>query len=135
MGADAAHRRTRGHRSSFQVLIESTRAYADAVFLLEVPGEDGVSLREKLEHVEATTGKRPPALDHVELPDAARGAWNIWSDLHSGRSQNGNAVVRLSWLDMQAWCAMRHEEISYTDLELVRVIDSAYVSRANSQEK
>jgi hypothetical protein len=30
---------------------------------------------------------------------------------------------------------MRHEEISYTDLELVRVIDSAYVSRANSQEK
>ena len=91
-------------------------------------------MRKKLEQVEATTGKRPHELDHVDMPVAAKEAWELWLDLHSGRTINGMSVTHLSWADIHAWSQLRSRKLTFTQLELVRVIDSAYVV-ASSKKK
>lgn len=40
-------------------------------------------------------------------------------------------VTSLSWLDIEAWSRIRGHELSYTELELVRVIDTAFVTNAS----
>ncbi len=92
-------------------------------------------MREKLEQVERATGVRPSALDHEDLSDAAQGAWDTWTDIHSGRVYSGMGVTPLSWVDLDAWCHMRGEELSYTQLELIRTIDNAYVKSANEKKE
>lgn len=82
--------------------------------------------REKLEQVERSTGKRPAALDHAPMPEAASSAWNQWLDVHVGRTQNGMGVSGLSWLDLDAWSRMRGRKPTFTELELIRTIDRAF---------
>ena len=107
-------------------MIEATRDYATAVFRLETPDKDGVSQRSKMEQVEKSSGKRPAALDHDPMPEAANDAWAAWLDLHAGRTQNGMGISPVSWLDLDAWSRMRGHKPTYTELELIRTIDRAF---------
>lgn len=97
-------------------------------------GEDGITLRSKLEQVERTTGKRPAALDHEELPQAAYDAYDLWIDIHRGRSY-GMGITPLTWIELDAWERVRNRKLSYTELELIRVIDDAFVNRSQESRK
>lgn len=85
-----------------------------------------MSQREKLEQVERATGKRPAALDHEPMPEAASEAWGLWMDLNSGRTSNGWGASALSWVDLDAWSRMRGRKPTFTELELIRTIDRAF---------
>ena len=85
--------------------------------------------------MERVTGIRPPLLDHPDLPKAAEGAWWLWLDIHEGRTHNGNGVAPLSWSDIKAWSDVRNQHLSYTELELVRTIDRAYVAKSAKDDK
>lgn len=87
-----------------------------------------MALRGKLEHIEATTGKRPAPLNVRPLPWPALDAWGMWTDLHSGRSQNGMDATPLSWIDIQAWSQMREHKLTFTEIELIRTIDRAFLT-------
>ena len=86
-----------------------------------------MALRDKLEQIERTMGKHPAALDHEPLPDAAADAWGLWCDITAGRTQNGMGVAPLSWVDLDAWARMRGHKPTFTELELIRTIDRAFV--------
>jgi hypothetical protein len=92
-----------------------------------------VSFREKLLHIEKQSGKHPSELDVDPIPEQAADAWNLWCDLHAGRSSNGMALVGLSWLDIQAWSQMREHKPTFTELELIRTIDGAFL-KVNSPQ-
>ena len=96
--------------------------------MLDLSGEDGVSQREKLEKVHSTTGKRPAALDHEPFPVAAFDAWHLWMDIHAGRTSNGMGASPLSWLDLDAWSRLRGMKPTFTELELIRTIDRAFLN-------
>ena len=93
-----------------------------------------MSLRQKLEKAELTTGKRPAALDHEPLPEAALDAWALWLDLHAGRTANGMGPSPLSWLDLDAWSRMRGRKPTFTELELIRTIDRAFLEAQAAKE-
>jgi hypothetical protein len=99
-----------------------------------MPGKDGVTLREKLEQLEATTGSRPAALDPPGFPEAALDAFPLWADLNSGRTSNGMGAAPISWLDIDAWSRMRGIKPTLTELDLIRTIDRAFLAAQPTQE-
>lgn len=105
------------------------------MFRLGIPGKDGVTLQSKLEQVEASTGKRPPALDHDPIPWPAESAFALWKDLNSGRGNNGWGASHLTWIDLQAWSQMRGLKPTFCELELIRTIDSAYLTITAEMQK
>ena len=92
-------------------------------------------LRAKLENVERSTGKRPEALDHELMPEAAIDAWALWLDLHAGRTSSGMGLSHLSWLDLDAWSRMRGRKPTFTELELIRTIDRAFLEAHAAKEQ
>ena len=107
-------------------MIEATREAATGILALEVTDDKGVSYRAKLEQ-RAKNGTRPPELDPPPIPDAALVAWVSWVDLNSGRTSNGMGPSPISWLDMDAWTRMRGRKPTFTELELIRAIDRAFL--------
>lgn len=67
------------------------------------------------------------------LSEAADDAWSLWLDINSGRTLNGMGVSPISWADLHAWSQIRGRKLSFTELELIRTVDAAFV--ANSQKK
>lgn len=45
---------------------------------------------------------------------------------------NGMSVTPISWQDFHSWSFMRKHTLTYTQLELIKAIDAAYVSRSNA---
>lgn len=94
----------------------------------------GVTLRARLEQVERSTGRRPAPLDPEPLPEPAWDAWGMWLDLHRGRASNGWGPSPLSWLDLDAWSRMRGVRPTFSQLELIRTIDRAYLESQKTTE-
>ena len=80
----------------------------------------------------AAKGHRAESLD-AEIPEAAFDAWMLWIDLHNGRSV-GFGVSQLSWLDIDAWSRIRGHKLTFTELELIRAIDRAFVEAQATKE-
>lgn len=57
----------------------------------------------------------------------------LWLDLHNGRSV-GFGVSNLSWLDIDAWSRIRGHKLTFTELELIRAIDRAFVEAQATKE-
>lgn len=94
-----------------------------------------MSKRKKLEQISATSGNRSPALDPDPIPDLALQSWAYWADLNASRFQNGMGITPLSWMDFDAWSRIRGRKPTFTELELIRVIDRAFVSTQGQQEQ
>lgn len=114
-------------------MIEETHASASDIFRLNSTDADGVTRRAKLEKM-AARGKRPASLD-AAIPYGALAEWALWLDMHQGRSVNGMGASPLSWLDIDAWSRMRGRNLTFTELELIRTIDRAFVEAQSQQEK
>jgi hypothetical protein len=69
------------------------------------------------------------------MPDAAIPAWQSWMDLNAGRSTNGMGLTPLSWLDFDAWSRVRGRKPTFTELELIRTIDHAFLETQAKKEK
>lgn len=94
-------------------------------------------MRSKLEHVERSTGKRPPALDSGAIPPAAQEAFDSWVDIHAGRTQGGFGPSPLSWTDLASWAQVRGIDLPlpHSEMELIRVIDQAFLRVAVREDK
>lgn len=84
--------------------------------------------------MEQTTGNRPSGLDCDPIPWPSEHAFSLWQDLHQGRTNGGFGPCPLSWLDFDAWSHMRGVKPTYSELELIRVIDHAYLT-ATAEKK
>lgn len=98
-----------------------------AIFDLESADKTGVTKRQKLELLEKTTGNRPDALSVPSFPGLATTAWELWLDINRGRSSNGMGPSLISWQDIEAWSRTRGRKLTYSELELIRAIDSAFL--------
>lgn len=110
-------------------------AYAAHDFNLNKRDSKGVSLREKLEHIEETTGKRPRELDGPGFPESGAYLWNWFSELSNSRGSSGFGPNPISFLEIDAWSRMMHTKIWPHEIKIIQALDRVYISTYASKKE
>jgi hypothetical protein len=95
---------------------------------------EGVTLAAKAEHIERTTGKRPPILDGPEMPPGALHVWEWFQALQRGRTGNGFGLNPFSWSDLHAFFSLSGLDPRPWEVRLIRTFDHAFIA-ANATEE
>ena len=95
--------------------------FARHEFKLSRPGEDGVSLREKLESVGAkalqNAAEMPRALEHV---------WKWFVELSQARP-SGMGISPITFSEISAWVSLTGNQPTPWEVSLIRGLDIAYL--------
>jgi hypothetical protein len=110
-------------------------AAAEHQFKLSRRGADGVCLREKLLHIEQTTGRRPAALDGPEIPAEVAHVWGWFCELDSQRSGNGFGGNPISWGEIAAWAALTGSMPRPHEVRMLLRLDRARLEVMNLKEE
>lgn len=109
-------------------MIEVLCEYAEHYFRLSKPDKSGVSLRDHYEQLARTTGQIVPELEPpVDLPFVVEHVWEYWSQLHSGRSNNGFGPNPLGWQEIQAWATLTGTRLRSWEITALKRLDVLYL--------
>lgn len=137
MGGEATHSRHARPGAFYQGLSQALVAHAKAVFKLSQKQSDGKTLREHLQAVERSTGRRPPELEVPTLPQSCAGLWPIFIELHNRRAQGfGSAAIDEARL--LHWQQLHATRLSPWEIEAIFTLDNAWLAseaEANSPAK
>lgn len=96
--------------------------FARSEFRLSKPGEDGVSMRAKLEkmksHALYRLPKMPRALEHI---------WAWFCELNSARTSNGFGANPITYSEIAAWSALTLNVPTPWEVSLLKRIDRAFL--------
>lgn len=95
--------------------------FARETFRLDLPSEDGRTVREKLEFI----GR---AEDGPALPWAAAHVWEWFSELNTARHGTGFGVNPISWAELSAWSALTGRTLRPWEVRALRAVDGAYMA-------
>lgn len=138
MGGETTHWRHERQRAFYQGLSQALVAHAKAIFKLSQKKPDGSTLREHLQAVERSTGRRPPELEVPALPQACAGLWPIFLELHNRRAQGGFGPAALDEARLLHWQQLHATRLSPWEIETLFALDNAWLAseaEANSQAK
>lgn len=110
-------------------------AFAERQFSLGKTNSQGVTVRALLEDVERTTGRRPPELEMPEINPYSLYIWDIFMDIHSGRTYGMAGPNPLTWTDILAWCNLNETMLSAWEVGVVKALDLAWIRETNRGEK
>jgi hypothetical protein len=105
--------------------------YARHVFRLSKPGEDGVSLREKLEHIEETTGIRDESLNLPPFPSAVQHLWEWFQELQTARTGNGMGMNPITFSEIHAWMQLTARLVHPWEVRALKELDQAYLAEVS----
>lgn len=104
--------------------------------MLDYPGESGISLREHLEKVEQTTGKRPAKLDEEpEIPDSAEYLWLLFWELNGRRTGSGFGGNPITYADLLAWMNIHGISLTPWEVQTLMELDAEFMSFVNGETK
>lgn len=95
--------------------------------------KDGVSVREHLKQVQKQTGTPPKELLGPIPPVELRYVWSIFLSLHGGRRYSEHGPDALSYSEIKAWCDLCHEDLTIWELDIVKRIDTTFLSVASER--
>ena len=86
--------------------------------------KNGITLRAHLEQVAKATGRVPPELaDAPPFPDRFARLWEMFIELHSGRSYGMNGPDALSWSDIHAWNTLTRSGLKDWEVRVIKSLD------------
>lgn len=94
--------------------------FARETFRLDLPGEDGVALREKLAHL----GKDRP---EPELPAGAAHVWEWFGELNLARTGNGFGANPFTYAEISAWASLLGRCPRPWEVVALKALDRAYL--------
>lgn len=92
-----------------------------------------MSVREHLEQVEQSTGRRPADLDGPEMPEVLEHVWRDFIALHNRRGSGMDGAHPLTYESIFAWCNLYKLRLSCWELEIIEALDVAW--RRVAQER
>jgi hypothetical protein len=125
---DGAHRQFFG-RTQKQLI-----AFAEHTFRLSKTDKKGVTKRAHLLQVAKTLGRKPAALIGPPLPERADYLWQMFHDLHSGRSYSSGGPNPLSWSDIKAWDDLMEVGLKDWEVRVIKALDSLWL-RVNGEDE
>lgn len=91
-------------------------------------------MREQLEQVAKQTGRTPPELIAPDFPDRAAYVWEVFLDMHTGRTYGMSGPNPLSWGDIKAWCDLRGIVLLSWEVDILKALDMLWVRIANESD-
>lgn len=91
-------------------------------------GKKPPSLREQLEQVERTSGRRDPLLDSVRIPEGFEYLWALFWEARGGAS-DGFSGARLTWRDLEAFQAVTGIAFDAFEVDAIMAMDKAAAER------
>lgn len=110
-------------------------AFAGHQFRLSSTGEDGKTIREKLEAVSERTGKRPDSLDGPEMPDGTEYLWRWFLELSSSRGSNGFGPMPITYSDIYAWMTTTGSAPRKDEIDLIREMDRVFLNQLSQHKE
>lgn len=104
-------------------------AWASHEFALTLTDTGGTTLRESLEQVEKTTGKRPTDLDGPPFPHGCEHWWRWFLELSGTRGQGPAAIT---FAELQSWGMLTGKMLSPLDVFMIKQLDGAYLKTVES---
>jgi hypothetical protein len=89
--------------------------------------DSGSTVREMLEQVEKTTGKRPPELECAEAPRELSYVYSCFLDIHRTRGVGMSGALPITYHDIKAFCEVTGNILSTRDVATIIEIDKAYL--------
>ncbi len=127
MGARPTADRTRERVAFFGKVEKQLIAFAEHTFRLSKTDKKGVTKRAHLLQVAKTLGRKPPALIGPPFPERADYLWQMFLDLHTGRSYSSNGPNPLSWSDIKAWADLLEVGLKDWEVRVIKALDSAWL--------
>jgi len=109
-------------------LTESLREFAKRELWLKDEIKTGGTRQDNLETVWRQTGKMPPELAPVEVPDEALYLWGYFISLSSRRSGNGYSANPISNVEIQAWQRLSGVELLPWELDVIDMFEQVYLA-------
>jgi len=105
----------------------------------ERKNENGVSLREQLEQVFKSTGKKPKELNNiVQLPEKGKYLWKAFTELNSTRTLTVVAGMKtvikenpITYTELHHYNEMQPVKFNTTELHIIKEIDNEYIKNIN----
>lgn len=78
--------------------------------------------------MQKSLGRAPKGLQGPALPEAYRYLWEMFLDLHSGRSYSQVGPNPLSWTDIRNWSDLMHmSDLREWEVRALKRLDSAWL--------
>lgn len=95
----------------------------------------GATLRARLQHVAKVTGKPPKELIGPPVPSDLLHIWQMFLELHAGRSHSANGPHPLSWADIKAWNDLLDRRITEWEARLLKRLDAVWLETARMADQ
>lgn len=89
-----------------------------------------MSERAHLEQVAKIRGEIPDGLIAPEIPPHATFMWEIFLEIHRGRTY-GMGANPLTWTDIRNWCILFGVDLTPWQVDTVKMIDMVWVRVVN----
>jgi hypothetical protein len=112
-------------------LVEAVKAKTE----LDVPRDDGTSLRKQLEQVEKQNGHRDPRLDAVDVPPEVNYLWLFFWEIKIGVASSGFGPATITHTDLQAWMQNTETYLNLWEQQTVWAMNNAYLEVIIERDK
>jgi len=102
---------------------------------LDAPNRAGVTLREQYEQVEKSTGRMPDGFFGPDCPEGLDLAWEAFLDLSATRPVGFSGPSAIPYAEIAAWCSLTGNDLSPTEVELIKAADRHYLIRRAEAER
>jgi hypothetical protein len=115
------------YRKFYAELLAALKLAAEGRFLLDIPGNDGITQREMLLERRARTGRHEPDLDTAPVPDGCGHVLGWFNELSAGRGNNGFGPNAIPATEVAAWCMLTCRRLQPWEFRALRILDAAWL--------
>jgi hypothetical protein len=107
--------------------------YAENELNLSKVQDDGATLRQHLESIEAQTGVTPDQLIPVEVEECVLYIWRWFLEMNARRTSNGFGSNPISEEALASWCKRRNIQLAEFEYQALDALEIMYLT--NQQPK
>ena len=85
-------------------------------------------MREHLEQVWKSTGRKPEGLDPPPFPDVVNHVWAWFIELHNARPQTGMGVSPITYSEISAWSSLTGVIPNPWEVGVIKSIDRVFIT-------
>lgn len=93
-----------------------------------------MSNRAHLLQVKKTLNKNPEGLAGPPFPERYAHVWDMFLDLHNGRSYSASGPNPLSWADIKAWNDLMDINLTESEVRTLKSLDNTWLASVREDD-
>lgn len=88
-----------------------------------------------MEAAQRVLGKPMPELQYEPIAPEAQYLWSWFAELSNARGNSGFGPSPITYLEIQAWAALKQISIEVFEVNALKALDSVYLNSSNKEKK